>query len=371
MKILSKRARAEQEHLKTSRQVFGVDVSSMNTDRVTAYLKSIKVSPPQVTYDPVTTTDFFSINSPAGDSKVEALPPGHDFTEAQYDEREKCAADPAYFMSRYCKLYWGEMPESLMDFDKRPYLHEMVDKLQDGGKIIVKAPRQSGKTTFTLAYALWLMAFKPQQNILFASRGFVQAKDAQLQFYFMLDNLPAWLRSATVCQNRQVCQLTNESRVRFEAATPKLGRGQVIDLLILDEFAYVSPNIQKAILEILLPCLNTHSKLIISSTPSSSTDTYALLWYEAGAGHLALKRVSFSCLDLPSYTHEHIANFRKLMGEAAFRREYLCEFDSPFEKDKLSAESLPVSSFCQDDYSRFHPEERDLGMGTFEVKHLK
>jgi hypothetical protein len=110
-----------------------------------------------------------------------------------------------------------------------------------------------------------------------------------------------------------------------------------ISLLYCDEFAFVRPGIAKEFWTSIAPTLATGGKAIITSTPNSDEDQFALLW----KGALKTEDAYGNLTDLGingfkayrSYWNEHpdrdekwADEQRAQLGEDRFRREMNCEF---------------------------------------------
>ena len=86
-------------------------------------------------------------------------------------EYVKCAADPVYFLKKYCVIQHpikGKIPFHLYDFQEKTVSDLVTNRLN----IILKA-RQLGISTLTAGYSLWMMTFHQDKNILvIASKEF-------------------------------------------------------------------------------------------------------------------------------------------------------------------------------------------------------
>jgi hypothetical protein len=108
-------------------------------------------------------------------------------------------------------------------------------------------------------------------------------------------------------------------------------------LLYADEFAFVRPGIAKEFWTSISPTLATGGKAIITSTPNSDEDQFALLWKGANRcedsyGNPTVVGVN-GFKAYRSYWHEHpdrdqkwAEEQRAQLGEDRFRREMDCEF---------------------------------------------
>jgi len=76
----------------------------------------------------------------------------------------ECAQDPAYFMKKYCMIQHpikGKIPFDLYDFQEKTIEEFQTERMN----VILKA-RQLGISTLTAGYALWMMTFHKDKNIL-------------------------------------------------------------------------------------------------------------------------------------------------------------------------------------------------------------
>ena len=91
------------------------------------------------------------------------------WTREQIEEYQKCATDYLYF-AKYVtiiSLDKGIIPFEMYDFQK-----DMIKTFDENRFVIVKCPRQVGKTTTAITYLLWTVLFKSAQNIaILANKG--------------------------------------------------------------------------------------------------------------------------------------------------------------------------------------------------------
>ena len=104
-----------------------------------------------------------------------------------------------------------------------------------------------------------------------------------------------------------------------------------------DEFAFVRPTIAKEFWTSISPTLSTGGKAIITSTPSSDEDQFALLWKGANRcidefgnptelGQNGFKAYRADWRAHPDRDEEWAAQQRAALGEERFRREHEIEF---------------------------------------------
>ena len=80
------------------------------------------------------------------------------------EEYVKCAKSPTYFMKKYCMIQHptrGKIPFHLYKFQE-----EAVDKFEEFDRNIILKSRQLGISTLIAGYALWMILFHNDKNIL-------------------------------------------------------------------------------------------------------------------------------------------------------------------------------------------------------------
>ena len=155
---------------------------------------------------------------------------------------------------------------------------------------------------------------------------------------FVYENLPDFLRAGAYSYNRNTLEFDNGSRIKATTTTENTGRGMSLSLIYCDEFAFVQPP-QKAkeFWTSLAPTLATGGKCIITSTPNSDEDQFALIWKEANkktdeyGNELPVGKNGFAAFkaswrEHPDRTEEWAKEERARIGEERFRREHDCEF---------------------------------------------
>ena len=108
----------------------------------------------------------------------------------------KCAKEPQYFMKKYCVVQHpmrGKVPFHLYPFQENTLKSFMNDKYT-----IVLKSRQLGLSTLSAGYALWLMTFHSDKNILVIATKQETAKNLVTKVRVMHKELPSWLKSSCV-----------------------------------------------------------------------------------------------------------------------------------------------------------------------------
>ena len=261
------------------------------------------------------------------------------FTENEILELNKCMdpkQGPLYFMQNYSMIQ--HPTKGSMKFEMFEYQKGLVRTYHDNRFAIAMLPRQTGKTTCAAAYLIWYAMFLPDSQILIAAHKFTGAQDIMNRVRFVYENLPDFLRAGAYSYNRNTLEFDNGSRIKATTTTENTGRGMSLSVIYCDEFAFVNPpNKAREFWTSLAPTLATGGKCIITSTPNSDEDQFALIWKEAnkrldeygneqpiGKNGFAAFRASWR--EHPERTEEWAKEERARIGEERFRREHDCEF---------------------------------------------
>ena len=200
-------------------------------------------------------------------------------------------------------------------------------------------PRQTGKSTSAAGYLLWYAMFVPDATILVAAHKFLGAQEIMQRIRYAYELCPNHIRAGATSYNKGSLEFDNGSRIVSQTTTENTGRGMSITLLYLDEFAFVRPTIASEFWTSITPTLSTGGKAIITSTPNSDEDQFALIWKQAnktedeygnprldGLGINGFKAFRSFWKEHPDRDDAWAREQRAQLGEERFRREMDCEF---------------------------------------------
>jgi hypothetical protein len=196
------------------------------------------------------------------------------------NEYKHCAEDPKYFFKKYCVIQHpkrGKIP-----FVLYPFQRDCIDYFLEHRYNIVLKSRQLGLSTLSAAYALWLMTFKSDQNILVIATKKEVAKNIITKVRVMYDKLPSWLRNLSVEDNKMSLAFSNGSQIKAISSSPTAGRSEALSLLILDEAAFIRDIVD--IWGAAQQTLATGGDCIILSTPNGMGNWFYDMWSNAEEG---------------------------------------------------------------------------------------
>ena len=162
-------------------------------------------------------------------------------------ESSKCEKDPKHTIVNYFTLI-DPILSKRISVKLYPYQDKAIDDFENYDADLTMKTRQTGMTTITELYVAWFMATKENQviNILAqekkTSRKFLRdvrkiLDDARLRAPWLI---PWYLDGQN---GRESFALTNNSSIMAEANKPDACRGDVINLLVIDESISLSTKV--------------------------------------------------------------------------------------------------------------------------------
>lgn len=161
-----------------------------------------------------------------------------EWTPEMVQEFFKCKQDPVYFAEKYMKIL--VKGKGLVKIHLFPYQVDMIRAMQNNRFNVFATARQAGKSTVVCAFVLWYLIFsdfKPLVGFL-ANKG-PTAREILGKVKLAYENLPRWLQHGVVTWNKGSIEFENGSRAIAESTSSDSIRGYSIDLLFVDEAAFV------------------------------------------------------------------------------------------------------------------------------------
>ena len=260
------------------------------------------------------------------------------YTEIQLSEFVACmdpVTGPHYFMDNFFHIQHptkGKMLYRAFDYQKR-----LIDTYHNYRYSISMMPRQTGKSTSAAGYLLWMAMFRPDSTILIAAHKYTGSQEIMQRIRYAYELCPDHIRAGVTSYNKGNLDFENGSRIVSTTTTENTGRGMSITLLYCDEFAFVRPTIAREFWTSISPTLATGGKAIITSTPNSDEDQFALIWKGANRCEDSYGNPTEIGINgfraYRSYWNEHpdrderwASEQRAQLGDDRFRREMGCEF---------------------------------------------
>ena len=260
-----------------------------------------------------------------GNPNLKKVNTPHEFTKEQIIEYQKCHDDPIYFMRNYIRIV--SLDEGLVPFKMYPFQEHIVRTIHDNRFTICKLPRQSGKSTTTVSYLLHYALFNPNSNIAMLANKSSTARDILGRVQLAYENLPKWLQQGVINWNKGNIELENKSVIVAAATSSSAIRGGSYNIIFLDEFAFVPPNIAEMFFSAVYPTISSghKTKMIIVSTPYGMNQFYKL-WTDAIEKRNDYVPIEVHWSEVPGRDEKwKEATIRNTSAEQ-FQQEFECEF---------------------------------------------
>ena len=240
------------------------------------------------------------------------------------EEYKKCASDPVHFMKKYCQIQHPQ--KGKIPFHLYPFQEDALRDLRDNDYNIILKSRQLGISTLSAGYALWLMTFFGDKNILVIATKQEVAKNLVLKVKVMYENLPSWLKLPAMEDNKLSLRLNNGSQIKATSSSGDSGRSEALSLLIIDEAAFIS-NVEEIWISA-QQTLATGGGAIILSTPNGTGNFFHKTWVGAEEGRNRFNTIRLHWSVHPDRNQSWRDKQDELLGPKGAAQECDCDFIS-------------------------------------------
>lgn len=241
-------------------------------------------------------------------------------------EYQKCAKSPDYFLSKYAYIQHPVRGRIL--FDLYQYQKNTLSEFINYDYNIVLKGRQIGISTLVAGYALWLMLFHSDKNILVIATKQETAKNLVSKVKHMHNYLPVWLRANGVNDlpedNKLSIKFPNGSQIKAVARSKDAGRSEALSLLILDEAAFIED--ADTIWTAASSTLSTGGKAILLSTPNGQGNFFHKMWKKAEEGENSFNTILLDWRVHPERDQAWRDRQTEIMGEVQSAQEHDASF---------------------------------------------
>jgi hypothetical protein len=207
-------------------------------------------------------------NLPSAEAKFE-------YTPEMVVEIEKCKNSITYFAQNYFYIVEPDLGKMLIPL--LPYQLRLLKAFDENRFNIVLSSRQSGKTTCLTILALWFTCFHDYKNTVIVANKEDTAKMIFKRVKLAYQELPIWLKPAVVSWGQESSEFANGSVIGISTTTGSAARGQAIQLLLLDELAFIEPeSIVEDFMKSVIPTISRAktSRILITSTPKGKNNVF-------------------------------------------------------------------------------------------------
>ena len=245
--------------------------------------------------------------------------------------------DPIYFCEKYVKVI--ALDSGLVPFILYPYQRDMFDHFNNNRFNIVLACRQSGKSISACAYLLWFALFHSEKTVAVMANKGATAREMLSRITLMLENIPFFLQPGCKALNKGSIEFSNNSRIVAAATSGSSIRGMSVNLLYLDEFAFVERAAEFYTSTYPVVSSGKETKIIVTSTANGIGNIFHKIWEGAMQGTNEFQPFRVDWWDVPDrdddWKKQTIANTSKLQFDQEFGNTFFGTGDTLVSADTL------------------------------------
>ena len=248
-----------------------------------------------------------------------------EFTKEQILEFVACREDPVYFAKNHVKIV--SLDEGLVQFTPYDFQEKLINNFHHNRFNICKMPRQTGKSTTSVAYLLHYAVFNDNVNIGILANKAATARDLLGRLQTAYENLPKWMQQGVLSWNKGSLELENGSKILAASTSASAVRGMSFNILFLDEFAFVPNHIAESFFASVYPTITSgkSTKVIMVSTPHGMNHFYRY-WHDAERGKNEYVPTDVHWSEVPGRNEEWKLQTIANTSEQQFKIEFECEF---------------------------------------------
>ena len=305
------------------------------------------------------------------------------YTPEELQEYIKCSNEPVHFIESYCSII--SLDEGLVKFKLRGYQDKLINHYNENRFNVVLASRQSGKSITSCAYLLWYLLFHPEVTVAVLANKGVIAREMISRIVTMLESVPFFLQPGVKILNKGNIEFGNDSKVVAAATSSSSIRGLSINLLYLDEFAFVENAEEFYTSTYPVVTSGKNSKVIITSTANGVGNMFYKIYESAIQKQSEYKHFLINWYDVPGRDEEWKKQTIANTSETQFEQEYgnsflgtgntlinsnillgLRSIDADWSRDNINIYTRPIEGhayICTVDVSK----GRGMDYSTFSV----
>ena len=246
-------------------------------------------------------------------------------TEEDIKEYLKCKQSIFHF-AKYFTIVGpaGEEKMKLRDYQEK-IVKVICAKIPEKNNRIIMMGRQTGKTTIATLYILWYALFHKSKNIAVLANKAAQAEEILLRIKNAYTELPLWLQQGLIKWNNGEISMENKTKIFCGASSSSSVRGKSIDLLLVDEFAFIDDNMATKFMQSVFPtqAAKKDAMMMLISTPKGMNHFYDI-WTKAVAGKNSFIPCKVQWYEVEGRDEKWLQKQIQDNGEMFCRQEYMC-----------------------------------------------
>jgi len=260
-----------------------------------------------------------------------------EWTPSLLQEYKKCMDNPIYFVETYVKVI--SLDDGMVPFVLYPYQRRMFEQFQENRFSIVLACRQSGKSISACAYLLWYVLFNPEKTVAILANKGATAREMLNRITLMLENIPFFLQPGSKALNKGSLEFSNNSRILAAATSGSSIRGMSVNLLYLDEFAFVERAAEFYTSTYPVISAGKDTKVIVTSTANGIGNQFHKIWEGSVQEINEFKSFRVDWWDVPNrdekWKEQTISNTSQLQFDQEFGNTFFGTGDTLINAETL------------------------------------
>lgn len=252
-----------------------------------------------------------------------------EMSNEQLKEYVICSQDIIYFTEKYfytLTIDGGKEVIKLRDYQKK-MLKCFVNPPDGKKNVVVLSGRQSGKSTMMSIYIMWYVIFHKDKIAAMLANKEKTALELLARLKLSYECLPLFLQQGIKVGgwNKSSIHLENGSRVIATTTASGAIRSYTINLLALDELAFVPNHLLSEFLSSVMPTVESGKtgKVIISSTPCGLNKFFDY-WKKAVDGINNYYPIKINWWQIPNRDNDWKKSIIANYGLAHWNSEYAC-----------------------------------------------
>jgi hypothetical protein len=262
-----------------------------------------------------------------GNNKLPTRETKHEYTPEMINELKKCRKNILHFAENH--FYIVNLDRGKEKITLHPCQKRVLRGLRDNRFVILLSSRQAGKTTMMTIYSLWIACFSEDQRLLIVANKEQTAKNIFKRIRTAYEMLPNFLKPGVVEYGQTSMTLTNGSSIGISTTSSDAGRGESVNVTVLDELAFIDNHIVEKFWESVYPIISSSkkSKIFIASTPNGTENLFYRLYQGAIDGTNNWKAERIDWWEIPGRDEKWKHDTIKTLGSTeAFAQEFGNEF---------------------------------------------
>ncbi len=250
------------------------------------------------------------------------------YSEDELNIIRKASQDKVFFGNNFVHLKFEDIGWCKVKL--RDYQENLLNRYSKYRWNILLFPRQSGKTTTTIVEIVHFLCFNIDKDVVVIAQSDKVVTEILNKIKECFSRIPFFMQPGVISFTKDKIFLDNGCRLSIGVASESVVQGFSLDLVYIDEFAYIRSSLITKFWNNIVPSIsnNPKSRIIITSTPNGRNLFYKL-WTDAIMGANKFKPFRIYVEDVPrkQSLEDFKAEMISLFGIEGWLQGFECSFD--------------------------------------------